>query len=349
MELRDYLRALRRFWFMAPAFLLVGLAAAGFYNQVTFLDQAKASVAVLSPLVSGKASGSTEAQVSFDGIIRSDALAARVAARMNEPADAVANNLSVSIDSGPGSQASAITSPLYIVHGRDHGLDRAERLVDIAIEEATKLYFKINATDGSDLKAALAAQRIVVEKQVTDAQTALNNFVSKNNVYDLHNRLQQQRDIVAQLTLQTAGARADYRGYSGSLTYGRYTSLTKDLATEKAELTRLYKLLDEFDRLQFEVATAQANEQEFDAQNENLLVNTLLPSQVQVKVLDTAALEDQTLYLLLVFGLGAVAGIILGVTAIYVLGLIYRRPASPEEVAEAVGAPILVRIPRMAG
>jgi len=349
MELRDYLRTMRHFWWVIVVCLLIGAFAAGVYTQSTFLDEAKASVAVLSPLVSGKASGSTEAQVSFDSIIRSDALAARVAKRMHESTDTVSNNLSVTIDSGPGSQSTVITSPLYIIHGMDHGLDRAEKLVDIAIEEATQLYFKINATDGSDLKAAIAAQRDLVSGEVTAAQNAFDDFGIKNNATDLHNRIQQQRDIVSQLTLATAGARADNRGYSTGLTYGRYASLQKDLANEKAELNRLTRLLAEYDRLQFEVDAAKQREQVFDAQEQNLLVNTLLPSQVQVKVLDSASVEDQTLYLLLVYGLGTVCGLILGLAAIYVLGLIYRRPASGEEVAEALAAPILIRIPRVAG
>ena len=348
MELRDYLRTMRHFWWVIVVCLLIGAFAARVYTQSTFLDEAKASVAVLSPLVSGKASGSTEAQVSFDSIIRSDALAARVAKRMHESTDTVSNNLSVTIDSGPGSQSTVITSPLYIIHGMDHGLDRAEKLVDIAIEEATQLYFKINATDGSDLKAAIAAQRVLVSAELDAAQKTFDDFGKQNKGVDLHNRIQQQRDVVTQLILATHEARADNRAVNNGLTYGRYSSLSSSLATERAELNRLTGLLAQYDELKFQVDAAQQREQVFDAQEQNLLVNTLLPSQVQVKVLDAAAVEDQTLYLLLVFGLGAVSGLILGLAAVYVMGLIYRRPASGEEVAEAMAAPILIRIPRVA-
>jgi len=348
MELRDYLRTLRHFWYAAVACFAVGLLAAAIYNQSTFQDEAKASVAVLSPLVSGKASGSTEAQVSFDSIIRSDALAARVAARVHESTDTVSSNLSVSIDSAPGSQSTAITSPLYIVHGKDVGLAKAEKLVNIAIEEASALYFKINATDGSDLKSAIAAQRLLVAGEVAAAQKSFDDFGAKNNAIDLHNRIQAQRDVVNNLTLATQQARADNHAVNNSLTYGRYSSLSSSLATEKTELNRLTSLLAQYDQLAFEVSAAQQREQVFDAQEQNLLVNTLLPSQVQVKVLDTASLEDQTLYLLLVYGLGAVAGFVLGLVAIYVLGLIYRRPATGQEVAEALAAPILIRIPKVA-
>jgi uncharacterized protein involved in exopolysaccharide biosynthesis len=341
VDSRDYLRALRRFWPVMAVCLIVGLVAAEIYNNSTYLDQANASVAVLSPLVSGKASGSTEAQVSFDAIVKSNTLAALVAQRMHEKPDDVSNNLSVTIDSGAGSASSALTSPLYIVHGKDKGLDQAKKLVNIAIEEASTLYFKINATDGSDLKAAIAAQRQVVAGDVLSAQGALDKFGIANRAVDLPNRIQQQRGVVSQLTLQVYDASAG----SG----GTYGALARALSKEKDELNRLSNLLPEYGKLQFEVTAAQARESEFDAQNQILLINTLLPSEVQVKILDPAAEESQLLYLLLVFGLGAVSGLILGIASIYILGLIYRRPATAEEVAQALGAPILVRIPRTAG
>ena len=342
MESRDYVRALRRFWPVMAACAVVGLVAAATYNHSTYLDQVNASVAVLSPLVSGKASGSTEAQVSFDAIVKSNTLAELVAARMHESAVDVSNNLSVTIDSGAGSASSALTSPLYVVHGKDQGLDRAEKLVNTAIEEASGLYFKINATDGSDLKAAIAAQRQVVASDVLSAQLALDEFGKNKKAVDLPNRIQQQRSVVAQLTLQTYDAAAN-PGVGG------YASLVRALAKEKVELNRLTSLLPEYGRLQFEVSAAQARESEFDAQNQILLINTLLPSEVQVKILDPAAEESQLLYLLLVYGLGAVSGIILGIASIYVMALVYKRPATSEEVAQALGAPILVRIPRTAG
>jgi uncharacterized protein involved in exopolysaccharide biosynthesis len=342
MESLDYLRALRRHWAVLVACVVVGVIAAASYNFFTGLDEAKASVAVLSPLVSGKASGSTEAQVSFDAIVKSDTLAGRVAARMNETADDVSNNLSVTIDSGAGSASAAITSPLYIVHGKDHGLDRAKKLVNVAIEEASLLYFKINATDGSDLKAAIAAQRLIVAGDVSSAEITLDKFATDSHAIDLPNRIQQQRAVVGQLTLAASSAKADGAPL-------RYQSFNKDLVRERTELNRLVGLLPQYNQLLFEVGAAQAREQEFDAQNQQLLINTLLPSEVQVKILDPAVYEDQLLYLLLVYGLGAVAGIILGLTAVYVLALVYKRPATAEEVAQALGAPILVRIPRVAG
>ena len=348
MDTRDYLRALRRYWWAFLACVLIGVWGAFGYNRVTYLDQAKASVAVLSPLISSKASGTTEAQVSFDAIIKSNTLASLVGAQMNESEQTVSNNLSITIDTGSGSSPAATTSPLYIVHGRDIGVPRAEMLVNIAIDEASKLFVKINATDGGDIKAALASQESEVTGEVASAQSALDKFSADNNAADLPNRLQQERGKVDQLSLTVYAAGALAQSTQLSRDYSAYNTLSNDLRKEQKELNRLTGLLPEYHDLQYQLTAAQARSSAFDVQSQDLLVNTLLPAQVQVKVLDSAAEESQLLFLLLTYALGAVAGIILGLAAIYVLALVYRRPATVQEVARAMGAPILVRIPRAA-
>jgi capsular polysaccharide biosynthesis protein len=356
VDFRDYVHALRRFWLVIGACVLVGLLAATTYNRATFLDQAKASVAVLSPLVSSKASGSTEAQVSFDAIIKSQTLASRVAARMNESTKTVAGNLSVTIDTGTGATTSVATSPLYIVHGRDQSLDRAERLVSIAVDEASQMYFKINATDGSDLKAAILVQRNAIALEVSTAQDALTNFETTNNAIDLPNRIAEQRARTDQLGQQVYSAEADQTGdqhsssYSSSYSrdYNRYIALLNEFGRSQAELNRLSSLLPAYQKLAFDLTVAQTRLQDFDVQDQSLVVNSLLPAQVQVKILDPANEESQLLYLLLIYGLAVISGIVLGLAAAYVLALVYKRPATPDEVAKAVGAPVLVRIPRIA-
>lgn len=356
MDFRDYVHALRRFWLVLVACVLVGVLSAITYTRVTYQDEAKASVAVLSPLISSKASGSTEAQVTFDAIIKSQTLASRVAARMNESTKTVANDLSVTIDSGTGASSSVATSPLYVVHGKDKGLDRAKQLVAIAIDEASQMYFKINATDGSDLKAAIQVQQDAIQAQVTTAQDALSKYEATNNAVDLPSRLAEQRGRVDVLLQQVYSAQADATGdlhsssYSSSYTrdYNRYVTLLNELSRQQAELDRLSALLPAYQKLQFDVTVAQGRLQDFDVQNQNLIVNSLLPAQVQVKVLDPATEESQLLFLLLIYGLAVVSGIVLGMAAAYVLALVYKRPASPEEVAKAIGAPVLVRIPRIA-
>jgi len=355
VDIRDYLQTLRRFWPVAAACVLVALLSAFIYNSTTYLDEAKASVAVVSPLISGKANGSSEAQISFDAIVKSATLANAVAVRMGEDPKTVGSNLSVSIDTGSGSSsATTLTSPLYIVHGKDKGLARAEQLVTVAVDEATKLYFKVNATDGADLKAAIQVQRQALLDQINTAQTALNQFATANNAVDLPNRLIAQRSRVEQLAQEvyaaSAAANGDRSGGGGSYgyDYNRYYSLSAQLNVQQTELNRLETLLPQYQALSFNVTVAQNRLSDFETQNESLLVNSELPAQLQVKVLDPARDESQLLYLLLLYGLSAVAGVALGLGAIYALAFIYRRPASAEEVAGALGAPVLVRIPRIA-
>ncbi len=355
MDIRDYLQTMRRFWPAMVACILVALVSAGIYNATTYLDEAKASVAVVSPLISGKANGSAEAQVSFDAIIKSATLDNAVAARMGESPKTVGDNLSVTVDSGSGAtSATLITSPLYIVHGKDHGSDRAAQLVTVAVDEATKLYFKINATDGADLKAAIQVQRQGLLDEITSAQSALNTFASQNNAVDLPDRLIAQRARVEQLAQEvyaaSAAANGDRSGGGGSYgyDYNRYYSLSAQLNTQQTELNRLEALLPQYQALSFNVSVAQNRLSDFETQNQSLLVNSEIPAQLQVKVLDPARDESQLLTLLLLYGLSAVAGVAIGLAAIYVLAYVYKRPASAEEVAGAVGAPVLVRIPRIA-
>ncbi len=354
MDIRDYLQTMRRFWPVMAACLAVAMLSAFVYNTTTYLDEAKASVAVVSPLISGKANGSAEAQVSFDAIIRSATLANSVAARMGEDPRTVGSNLSVTIDTGSGSGSTSVaTSPLYVVHGKDKGLTRAEQLVTVAVDEATKLYFKVNATDGADLKAAIQVQRQALQDDITTAQSALNTYASSNNAVDLPDRLIAQRSRVEQLAQEVYAASAAANGdRAGGGSYGydynRYYSLSSQLNTQQTELNRLEGLMPEYQALSFNVTVAENRLSDFETQNESLLVNSELPAQLQVKVLDPAQGESQLLYLLLLYGLSAVAGVAIALGAVYVLAYIYKRPASAQEVAGAVGAPVLVRIPRVA-
>lgn len=356
MEMQEFLHAWRRFWYVFAAFVVVGIGGALIYDNITYLDEAKTSVAVLSPLASSKTTGSAEAQVSFDAIINSDALASRVAARMGEPEQTVVNNLSVSIYSGTGSSATNALSPLYIVHGYDHGRSRAALLVSTAVQEATQIYIRLNGTDGSDIKTGLATQQAQVQQGVAAAQGALGQFEKANNAYDLPNRIAAQRSQVGQLTVMLDQSQASVAGdqaAGGSRTSSAYpydqaksSSLATQLSADQKELDRLTGLLPEWNRLDTNVSAAEGQLADFYRENQSLLINTILPAEVQIKLLDTAVEESQLLTQLLVIGIGLACGLLLGLGAVYGLARIYPRPAGIDEVATAFRAPVLVRIPR---
>ena len=357
MQLGDYLHGLRRFWYVVVACTMVGALGAYIYHDLTYLDEASAYVAVVSPKLAAESSGGTQAQVSFGSIMESHTLAEVVANDVGEDPETVYANLSVSsaasLSSG-GTGGSA--SPLIVVSAKDKGLDKAIKLVNAAVEEGRKLYIKINGVDGSELNAGLAKQQADLQAQLSQAQTARTKYESDNNAVDLPGRLSAQRAKVDQLILQVANLNADQTGDYNSSTYARdysrdynrYVSLNSKLATEQAELDRLTALLPQWEALDFQVSAAQQKFQAFNQEEQTILVTQLLPAQDQVKVLDPGREQSQLLFLLLIYGLGVVAGAILGLSAVYLLALIHKRPPTAEEVADTFAAPVLVRIPRAA-
>lgn len=227
MLISDYAKGLKRFWYVVVACTLIGLLAGWVYNHFTYLDEASAYVAVVSPLAARTASGATEAQVSFGSIIQSYALATRVGARMGESPDTVYQNLSVTTATSLTSSSTAAAEPLLVVSGRDHGLDRAIRLTNIAVEEGRKLYISVNGADGGDLKAGMAAESAAAQAQLSTAQAALDKFGSDNNAVDLPDRINAQRSKVDSLALAVDSAAGDQKGDANSPAPSSSTTTTQ--------------------------------------------------------------------------------------------------------------------------
>ena len=415
MQVSDFFFALRRFWYVTAIGLVVGGACAFVYNQFTYLDQADAYVAVVSPKQAAVTSGVTQAQVSFGSIVQSYTLATIVGKEVGEDPDTVYQNISVQPDVSLTSGASTSGEiPLLVVSARDHGLDRATRLVNTVVEEARKLYIQINGVDGAQIKTGLSEQQAQVVKILTAAQGSLAKFESDNDAVDLPNRLAAQRSKVDTLSLQVTQANAaqagDYYGPSastsstttttngssgGSTTSSgsssgssgtggsgssnsngnsnssgwtsetttvnvtqyndvnayardlhRYQTLNDQLGTEQAEEARLQNLLDRYNDLKFQVDAAQKSVEDFNTQAQTLLISQIIPAQNQIKVLDPGRPHSQVLFLALIYGLGAIAGLMLGLGTVYVLALTRERPPTLEVVADTMAAPVLVRIPR---
>jgi hypothetical protein len=412
MPISDYANGLKRSRYVVAVCTLIGLLAGWVYNYFTYLDEASAYVAVVSPLAARTASGATEAQVSFGSIIQSYTLASRVAARVGESPDTVYQNLSITTATSLTSSSTAAAAPLLVVSGKDHGMARAIRLTDIAVEEGRKLYISVNGADGADLKAGMAAESKAVQAQLATAQAVLDKFGADNNAVDLPDRINAQRSKVNSLALSVDGADGDQQGdanspapststtttqvtpggtsttnttstttdnkntdsttttssatttipYSSStstssgtsnataIAYARdsarYTTLSSHLTAEQTELDRLTGLLPQYQALDFQVQAAQAQVTDFNAQQTSLLVTQLLPAEAQVKVLDASREQSQLLFLLLIYSLGLVSGVILGLSAVYLLVLSRPRLASAEDVVDLFSSPVLVRIPR---
>lgn len=315
MQLADYLHGLQRLWWTVAASALIGIVAAAGFLRLTLLDQASASVAVLDPL-SSRATGYVEAQVTFDSIIKSEALAEKVATILNEDPGTVRSNLSVTAATTLNTNN---PSPLYVVHGRDRGVDRAILLVNTAIDQARKLYTTLNAADASSYRASIENELKVANDDLAAAQKALDAFGAANNAVNLTARL-------ASATNAAAGGDA----------------------AAAAERDRLDKLAGQYNTLEFAVEVQQSRVKQVATTEETLQLGEALPTGSEVKLLDEASEEGQGLYRTLVYALGLVLGVAVGLAAIYAVVLTRRRPATPQEVAAAFGAQVLVRIPRSA-
>src|SRR5438477_2051490 len=130
MELSHYLTTLRRRWFVPLAFIAIALLGVFVLNRSTRLETAQANVSVLDPFVAAPGTY-TQAQVPFDAIIKSDQLAARVAARMGKGTENLSGRFSVTV---VPPLSGANLSPLYAVRGTDRDPHRAIALTNLAIE-----------------------------------------------------------------------------------------------------------------------------------------------------------------------------------------------------------------------
>lgn len=346
MEVSEFGRGLQRYWAVLVLTTLLGCIGAFVYDYYFLLDEAQATVAVLDPLAT-RTAGFGEAQVTFDSIIKSKALADVVAARMGESPDTVQNDLSVTL----ATQLSpANPSPLYVVHGKDHGVERAIQLTNTAVSVARNMYASFNSADGSNIKQATSSEAQDAQTQLKSAQDALNSWATANSAVNLPGRLDSEQAKVASLQQQLYAAQAEMSGdyYVSSILYTKEShlvaSLQASLSSEQSELDRLLGLAPEYSRLEFNIEAAQARVNQISQAQETQVVNQLMPTTTELKQVDLGYRENQFLYRILIYSLGLLCGVILGLLAVYILLLGRGRPATPAELAEAFGAPVLVRL-----
>ncbi|MBO0836589.1 MAG: hypothetical protein J2P28_13925, partial [Actinobacteria bacterium] len=122
-------------------------------------------------------------------------------------------------------------------------------------------------------------------------------------------------------------------------------SLSQNLATEQAKLDHLKSLLPKYDELSTNLQSAQALSNGLSNQMQTMQLAQVLPASSETKLVDPARPDSQAVNSLLGYGLGIVSGLILGLAAVYVAGLVRPRPITPEELAEVLEAPLLVRLP----
>jgi hypothetical protein len=209
MDFIVFLRTLVRRWYIVVALVLIGLLGVKVYFMWRGTEQASTTVAVLDPTLA-RPGFLMQAQIGFDSVLKSHALAERVAARLGDgtSANAVDGAVSVSLSR---SLSPAFLSPLYVVKAKDKDKDRAILLANVAVEEARVLFGELNRPADGDVRAAFADEFELAAIDVRLTQDQLAKFQSDNDAFALPVRLAQQASLVSQLRvlLTTSGANGD--------------------------------------------------------------------------------------------------------------------------------------------
>lgn len=292
-------------------------------------------------------------------------------ARIGKTRDAV-SSLTVSVYQARAEQsASSVTdnsSAARITQRRIESLDESlttqrrelDRLLSLEARYSELSYdVQIAQVRVTGLENLPEATRQSLERELRDrraeleqARRDLTAFTKTNDAVDLPSRLAQARGGVAGLKAALDQARVDQdvvavvdqsvaqRGASN-----RIASLTGALQGEQDTLDQLLALQTDYDELAFAVQVAQGQATQLDQLVEGLINAQRVPLAAQVRILDSAQIRSQFLWVLLTYSIGALAGIFLGASAVYLIALRWRAATTAEQVASAFGAPILVRIP----
>jgi len=348
MDLRTFVETFRRFGIVPVACLILTLLGVFFYHHKFDTETAQATVSVLDPLTA-RPGVYSDAQITFDSVIKSRRLAAQVGARLHRTTDDIAGHLSVTI---VPTLASINPSPVYAVRGSDRNPGRALQLANVAAAEGRALYVQLNRPDPEASLLAMQPQVDQAQKQLTMAKDALTTFSGANNAHDLSTRLSRQRDIVTSFQLQIHQVNADLAavGYTNAGTrlalQRKAASLAASMASEQLELNRLTDLQSQYDDLSAKVAAAYQHVTQVQQLQQNLADGAQsLPLTADVKLVDEARLQSKALFNMLTYAMAVLFGLMAGASVIYLLALFAQQTETPDRVARAFGAPVLVRIP----
>lgn len=351
MAVETYLRALRQFWWLPLILLVMCLVAVGVYQNHSKLYTAQSTVGVLDPVVA-RAGGAGEAQIGFDSIVKSQVLAERVAKRIGGDPGVIHSRITLTV-LPPAAGSLSNASPVFAVSGSDPNPKRAILLTDTAVDEAQKLFFEYNTPHLELVTTALQPAVDAANAKLAQAQKDFQAFTTANNAANLPARISKQEDLVYSLELSVRSAQADQAATTGApasvqLALAQKTAnLQRSLATEEDTLGQLTRLQGQYDELSNKVAVAQQGVDSLGQVEQALVLTHLAPDHSEVKVLDRAMLQSNTLTTVLIEGVAVVVGLMLGAGAIYLIALMGALPQTAEEVGEAFGRPVLVHLPRV--
>lgn len=245
MQLDDYIRVAVKRWYVPVMLLLLAVSGAYIYNYVSATRTAEGQLAV--PLAQFTA---------FDNMVNGQALAQRVADRLND--GTTAEEVDGMMAGGLGKSDRLI--PTYQIGATDDDGNRAIQIATIAMDESLGLFREINDANLEYITTSYQDARDKAEEQALAARTRFDNYIAENNAFALPTRIAQQANLVSELRLQN--------GLSGEVPSDG--SETTDLATAQAELDRLMGLQPEYNQLQLQVTLAENDIDSLEAQIKTL-------------------------------------------------------------------------------
>lgn len=256
MSLDRYLHALGRYWYVIAVLIAAGALGMVAYVNSSGNTSATASVAVFEPSLV-KVAASDQAQVTFDTVLQSRAVAERVIQdqHLSMTPEGLQGRISVKLAK---QLVPNIVSPLYEVQVKDPDPKRAVALANDVIAQAKEIFLGLNTVDINEVDAAYAPEEQHLQSQLDAAQSALTTFETKNKAWQLSSQIDAQQSLVnnlRQASLSNPGHSSDSTTPGGNLT----TALTQ----EQAELDRLRGLDDQYSRLSLNVALATAAVNQF--------------------------------------------------------------------------------------
>lgn len=350
MDFSAFLRALRRSWLAALLLFELAIFASLVYARHTIQPTAEATVAVRDPVTARP--GYSAAQVTFDAIVESRRLSERVALRLGKDIRSVESALSAKVV--PAASGFNI-SPLYAVRGKGATEDAALGLVNTAVEEARALYLELNDVKADEVTSALASQTAEAETARAEAQAAYDGFAAANDTRDLQARLETEsarartlQDQVATASADLAATRAVGPPEAAAALNKRLVEYQRQLADAEGERDRLRGLAAQDADLTAQLARAKVKVDQLNDLEKQEVLSQILPLQTQVKALDDARIQSQTLMKILIYGVGFLLGLLAAASAIYTRHLVEARTETPDSISDGFGAPILARIPSRA-
>lgn len=207
---------------------------------------------------------------------------------------------------------------------------------DLASDAVVRLEAQVtqlSVFDAEDALSSAEAELGDARSRQIEAQAAFDAFKDEHGVSDLAGAIQSQLLRVNDLAVADASSLEGVDARQSALTI------------EEAELQRLMSLEPEYTKLDSALTQAEDLRFTIDQQILGVVVARTLPSESQVKLLESAVAVSGIWWAMITYTLAVMLAIFLSLTLIYLLAFFERTFPTSEELERQLGAPVLVRVP----